>query len=153
MSGEFEGLAWARIRRIARRSLEVELHRELELARIAKRARDLSEGGRIRHARRGEVVVRPVEYIESLNPEFEAPAGAEREVPEQGHVHRLGAWPAHRVESAVPVGERGRLRECGRVEPLLDGLIESARQWIADAVRAGLTARAGIGAVGRRDRE
>src|SRR5206468_5479060 len=114
----------------------------------ALRRRNPAERRRVRHALAGTSPIDPVERVERLDAQLEA-AAVERNRSEQRQVQRLRSGTDDRVRRAAAVRERRRLRECGGVEPVIDRLIEAARQRIAGAVRPADAAGSGADTVGR----
>src|SRR3990170_6290668 len=79
-----------------RDTLEVELHRQLDLARVTGAAVDDAEGVGVVHARARAAQAHPVERVEGLDAELQA-AVAHREGPEDREVHRLARRGADRA--------------------------------------------------------
>src|SRR5437870_6247531 len=94
---------------------EGDLAAELELTRRSDDRGDLPRGRyqtrRAEHRRRRQTEVHMVGDVESLEPQLQAAAAAERHVPEEGHIQRAIPRTADRVASEVTDRSRRGQRE------------------------------------------
>src|SRR5947209_3175861 len=135
--------ATRRIRFITAAPSKIELDGKLHLAWIAERAGDSAERAGVRHAPAWEPPVRPVEQVEGLDAELQPPR-ADRHVAEHREVHRFGTRSANAVRPTAAVRQQGGDLERRRVEPRINRLVETRGHGIANAVRAGDAAGAGV---------